>query len=923
MDLLDLFVKVVFDSSDFDKGIKSISDSANAVQKTLTQTLTNVSNVTSSASSTITKTLTESSNEASDAATSATTEIAKAAQETGKTIVQVSTDTTKRIEDDSEESAKSQQEDSNETRKKVTDDQKKTEAAHEDAAKKSAEHWRKAGEKIKSALKTAAKVGAAALAAAGTATIALVKQSVDAYGEYEQLVGGVEKLYGESATKLQQYAQDAFKTAGMSANTYMQNVTGFSASLINSLGNDTDKAVEIANQAMKDISDNANTFGKYSVEELAQVYQALAKENYQTLDNLMLGFGGTKEGMQQLIEKAESLNEAFVANRDENGKLTMSFADMVQAIHIVQEDMNIAGTTSKEAAGTIQGSMGALTAAWQNLITALADPNADLSVYIDNVVQTAVAMGENMLPAIEQALKGVSTLVEEFVPIVLNKVPTVLNETLPNLLNSVIKILEAVISTITENADRIADTAVLIVDNIAKFITNNLPLLVQAAVKIVTTLAKGLSSSVKVLLPAIADCLEAIINTLTDGGALKEIIDAALILLIALAEGLEKAFPKIVHSIVALITGIVNILLAPENLASILNAAALIVISLGSGIVQALPDLLTYAYQIIGALVNTFITADWNKAGSNVSNGIWEGLQNAWTNVQNWWTEQWGEIINFITDVCTEKIPELFDNLKKDFENWVKNVTDVLQKFPNWVQELPYKIGQFLADTILKFINFISETAKKADEIRTKIIDKIVEFFKLLPEKVRTHFNNVVENFKNFVSNLKNKIEIEIPIAINKFMQFFKELPEKIKNIGKEIVEGLKNGITNAWNGLTSTTNNLVNGFVNVFKSKLKIASPSKVFKQIGKFTAEGFNIGFTDEYENAMDSIEKNFDLDLNPQTQKANNNVSSTMYSPINLTLNIDKFINNTNEDINELTQEISYRLQAMANSRGAVFA
>ena len=180
--------------------------------------------------------------------------------------------------------------------------------------------------KAKDAAQTFAKVGAAAFTAvataagaAGTAIVkgvsSLVKQSVSAYGEYQQLVGGINKLYGESGKELQEYANQAYLTAGMSANAYMQNVTGFSAALINSLSGDTSKAVKLANEAMQDISDNANTFGKYTVEELAQVYQALAKGNYQTLDNLMLGFAGTKEGMKDLLAKATEIAE-------KNGLLT-------------------------------------------------------------------------------------------------------------------------------------------------------------------------------------------------------------------------------------------------------------------------------------------------------------------------------------------------------------------------------------------------------------------------------------------------------------------------------------------------------------------------------------------------------------------------------------------------------------------------
>lgn len=239
--------------------------------------------------------------------------------------------------------------------------------------------------------------GAAATAAKALAGLFVAKKVVDfgkaaydSYANFQQLVGGIDKLYGKASGKMQEYAQQAWRTAGMDANAYMQSVTGFSASLITSLGGDTQKAADMANTAMQDISDNANMFGKYTAEELTGVYQALAKGQYQTLDNLQLGYGGSKEGMQQLIDKA---NELRVAN-GEMGNLSIdSFADIVQAIHLVQEEMNITGTTEKEALKTLEGSANATKAAWQNLVTEFGKPDADIGARISDMF-TAV-MGKN------------------------------------------------------------------------------------------------------------------------------------------------------------------------------------------------------------------------------------------------------------------------------------------------------------------------------------------------------------------------------------------------------------------------------------------------------------------------------------------------------------------------------------------------
>ena len=255
----------------------------------------------------------------------------------------------------------------------------------------------------------------AAISAAQTLGSELSKTFTN-YADYQQLTGGVEKLFGkEAAATVKANAQDAFQAAGMSANEYMENVTSFSASLINSLGGDTQAAADAANMAMKDIADNANTYGTYSAQELANVYQNLAKGQFSTLDNLNLGFGGTKEGMQQLIDKANQLKEA----NGEMGDLTIdSFSDMVEAIHLVQTDMNITGTTANEAAGTISGSIGMAKAAWENFLTAIGDggKTIDMSKAMGDLVSSVGAMLHNIVPEVVTIIGTIGQLVLDALP---------------------------------------------------------------------------------------------------------------------------------------------------------------------------------------------------------------------------------------------------------------------------------------------------------------------------------------------------------------------------------------------------------------------------------------------------------------------------------------------------------------------------
>ena len=258
-------------------------------------------------------------------------------------------------------------------------------------------------------------ISSAAISAAQTLGSELSKTFTN-YADYQQLTGGVEKLFGkEAAATVKANAQEAFQSAGMSANEYMENVTSFSASLINSLGGDTQAAADAANMAMKDIADNANTYGTYSAQELANVYQNLAKGQFSTLDNLNLGFGGTKEGMQQLIDKANQLKEA----NGEMGDLTIdSFSDMVEAIHLVQTDMNITGTTANEAAGTISGSIGMAKAAWENFLTAIGDggKTIDMSKAMGDLVSSVGAMLKNIVPEVVTIIGTIGQLVLDALP---------------------------------------------------------------------------------------------------------------------------------------------------------------------------------------------------------------------------------------------------------------------------------------------------------------------------------------------------------------------------------------------------------------------------------------------------------------------------------------------------------------------------
>lgn len=302
-----------------------------------------------------------------------------------------------------------------------------------DDAEEGGKGWQKFGDFAKSA----AKVAAAAAAACAGAVVGLVKSSVESYAEYEQLVGGVETLFKDSGDKVMQYANNAYKTAGLSANEYMDTVTSFSASLISSLHGDTAKAAEVADLAITDMSDNANKMGT-DMTSIQNAYQGFAKQNYTMLDNLKLGYGGTKEEMQRLLKDAEKIS---------GQKFDLSnYADVVEAIHVVQTEMEITGTTAKEASSTISGSLGMTKAAWQNVLTGMSDDGADFDGLIDNLVSSVEAFIGNIMPRIQTALNGIVKLIAGLAP----QIPPLIAQLLPGIVDAVIALTDGIASTLPD-----------------------------------------------------------------------------------------------------------------------------------------------------------------------------------------------------------------------------------------------------------------------------------------------------------------------------------------------------------------------------------------------------------------------------------------------------------------------------------------
>ena len=478
---------------------------------------------------------------------------------------------------------------------------------YDKTAKEAAEDGKSLGSRLASGLGTAAKVGGVALAGAATAITALTKQSLDSYAEYEQLVGGVETLFKGSADKVMQYANDAYKTAGLSANQYMETVTSFSASLLQSLGGDTAKAADMADMAITDMSDNANKMGT-GIDALQNAYSGFAKQNFTMLDNLKLGYGGTKQEMERLLEDAEKLSgQKFDIS---------SYADIVEAIHVVQTEMGITGTTAKEASSTISGSIAAMKSAWTNLVTGLGDENANLEQLIGNVVDSAVTAGNNLIPRVEQIIQGIGKLVEKLGPVIAEKLPGIIDSILPSMFSAATALVQSLTQSIPS-----------LIGILLNVVLENLPMVIQMGLEIIVALAQGISQSLPSLTPTIVSVVMQIVDILTEPETLGNLIDAALQIIVALSTGMIDALPELLAKAPVIIANLASTLVS--NAPKLVLAAGQLMGALAQGIIQSIGTVIgaigTLWDSMSGSIGNFFKGAwDWGK---DLINNFTEGIK--------------------------------------------------------------------------------------------------------------------------------------------------------------------------------------------------------------------------------------------------------------------------------------------------------
>jgi len=680
-----------------------------------------------------------------------------------------------------------------------------------------------------------ATAGVAMGVAIGAATVAvggLVKASIEQYSQYEQLTGGVQTLFKDSSNTVMQYADNAYKTAGMSANEYMNTITGFSASLLQGLGGDTAKAADIGNMAVTDMADNANKMGT-GMENIQNAYQGFAKQNYTMLDNLKLGYGGTKTEMERLLADA--------------GKLTgikydiNNFSDVIGAIHAIQGEMGITGTTIKEASSTIEGSLNMTKSAWSNLLVGMADDNSNFDGLIDNLVTSVGALGDNLIPRIEIAIGGVAQLIEKLLPPIMDKVPalimsilpglvtagmqvvsslgTGLLQALPTLLTLAIQIIQTLVNGIQTNLPAIMGAVVLIITQLLASFMQMLPQLLTIGMQIIAQLLIGIGQALPTLIPAAVQCIGDLVLALYDN--LPMIIEAGLQLLTGLADGIINALPILIAMLPQIINSMVTYL--TQALPMILQTGLTILLALINGLVQCLPQLIAMLPQIIESIVK-FLTDNLPTiidAGIKVLLALIDGLVNALPQL----IEMLPQIINTIVNTITDHLPEI---ITAAYQITIAIIAGIIKALPKLLAAL-VDVTVSIVDSFDK-VNWNDIGINIMKGIGKGIVDGVdyaVQCAKNTVQKIKDSFTNNNDGFKinspsrwgkdfvgrNIVKGVGGGIIAETPNLLNNSSDMVRQLKASMDfNMAKTTanIAGSANraaAISNTSNSATTNNN--------------------------------------------------------------------------------------------------------------------
>lgn len=625
----------------------------------------------------------------------------------------------------------------------------------------------KIGDGIKNKLGIAAKAGVAAVAAVGTATVAIGKTALDAYSNYEQLVGGIDTLFKASSGKMQQYAANAYQTAGVSANRYMEISTSFAAALISSLGGNTEAAADMANTAITDMSDNANKMGT-SLETVQEAYMSLSRGNYEMLDSLKLGYGGTKSELERLLSDAEKFSAAQGKIRDFS---VDSYSDIVEAIHIVQDEMGITGTTAEEAATTIEGSVNMAKAAWDNWLAGLGNEDADMEGLTDQLVQSVVTAGENIVPRVGQIMTTLGQTVADYAPGVglylrnalINVLPEAVQGPMRDAFAGVDKVVGKLESVFNDNLKPAADAADSVFSAISsgvKTFGDNVNDLVLPAIDTLSPAFNDFFEAIQTAQPL----LEFIANII--GVGLAAAISVAIKLFAAITEVVAfviTGFAQLYEDISGFVTGVVNFFTVT--------------------VPQAIQSLITWFAQLpgnIAAFLSTVIANVAAWAANMASNAVSAGSR-------------------FISGIA------------------------------GFLSALPDNIASWLSGVISTVVGWVSQFASNATSAASQFASNLINGLASIPGQVTSIGSNIIQGMVNGVTGAADRLIDSVKGAVDDAINAAKNLlgihsPSRVfRKIGQYTMQGAALGVDDDADVLLRSTDNAMRGMISTAQD---IATP-------------------------------------------------------------------------------------------------
>ena len=704
----------------------------------------------------------------------------------------------------------------------------------------------------------------------------LGKSALDSVGQLEQNVGGVETLFGDAADAVIASADRAYQTAGMSANDYMSTVTSFSASLLQSLGGNTEEAAKVADMAIIDMADNANKMGT-SMDMIQNAYQGFAKQNYTMLDNLKLGYGGTKTEMERLLADAEKLTGVKYDINNLN--------DVYQAIHAVQEEMGITGTTAKEAASTLEGSMASAKAAWDNFMNGSGDADqlADaFATAADNIVKNLaeiIPRFAETLPALGGAIIAqIPGLVAAIVPAVLSAGQSVLKQLqdavldfdfagtadkvvqmitgfiegdgLGSLLDSLVTIFTGIVNGISSMLPSLLPALIELISYVVTSLLDQLPAILDCALELILGLAQGILAALPVLIEALPEVISSIVEFLIS--AIPQIIDAGIELLMALVDALPVIIDALVDALPQIIKATVTALIAAapqiakagiKLLGALIEAIPVIVVELAKAvpdIVAAIIDVLAELPGLIGEVFAEIVTdlVEWGQQMlSNASTAMSNMLSQVNSIIQELPGKIWTHLVNAVNKVIAWG-QQMLSNASTAMSNMLSQVNSI-------IQELPGKIWTHLVNAVNKVVAWGQQMVSNASTAASNMLSKVSSTLQQLPGKVWDYLSQAAQKVVTWGTQLAQKGAAAATQLFNSIVNGLSSLPSKMAEIGSNIISGIWNGISSGWNWLTNKVSNLANSLLDAAKDALGINSPSKEFAdEVGRWIMPGVGKG-------------------------------------------------------------------------------